>query len=723
MTEHQFETVKVQGRSEALLLCLVCLKTYELAQLPAAPGGGQSCPADGSSLMVLPAVDSKLVGNYVYKGLLGVGGMGVVFKAHNPYLDRMVAIKNLKGKRYDQQQLQRFIQEGKLLGKLVHPNLVSVLDFGANEIGEPYMVMEYLEGQSLASVISRSGTIAFPLALEILIQACEGLASAHRFGAVHRDIKPSNIFIMDKPGGKPLVKLLDFGIAKLCFPEDPAASADLTRTGEIFGSPLYISPEQALGKTVDERADLYSLGCVMYEMLTGQPPVMGTTAMETIFKHITDTPLPLSKAAPRKEFPACLQSLLDCLLAKEPDNRVESAEQLAKILSGIADGKTDDLEQLQTKSIKQAVQTTKDRVSPGAKKDHPAPSFTAKTVIIVLVAQAVIVFGAAYIFATIYKATPPVPKYKPPALVSIPQAEINHAANPDVSIKDEPISKIIGDNLTKEDVDRQFLQRQLAKRGASIDITDQDLGPADFKLLAEQGQFLGRLAFKADSGLTAQSIALLHNLPVAYIEFQECDINDSGLAALAKLPAMRHLTVRHCPELRPMALAGLKGLGELSLLHYEGVFVDPQALKEILPMRSLNTLKIFSSGNSIGNSSQPKMLRCNAALPEIGRCQALNFLELSASDVTGAGMASLTPLKLLNKLHLDNCPRVDDTAVDSFVKMPNLQELAIRGTAITPQGLERLLKNSKLKHVFYSNRVGKLSPYLESQATARRLSF
>jgi serine/threonine-protein kinase len=354
MTEQQHETVRVKGQGNALLLCLVCTKTFEAAALAAA-GGDPRCPIDGFALMRLPEVDSKLVGNYSYRGLLGVGGMGVVFKAHNPYLDRLVAVKYLKGKKYDQKELHRFMQEGKLLGKLIHPNLVSVLDFGGNEQGEPYMVMEYLEGESLADLIHRTGTIALPLALEIVIQTCDGLAEAHKAGAVHRDIKPSNIFVMEKSGGKPVVKLLDFGIAKLCFPEDPAAAADLTRTGEIFGSPLYMSPEQALGKTVDERSDLYSLGCVLYEMLTGRPPVMGKTAMETIFKHVTDRPLPLNKAVSNKNYPASTQALIDCLLAKEPGDRFESAEELASMVRGLVSDNGSDSQKLNERARKLAM--------------------------------------------------------------------------------------------------------------------------------------------------------------------------------------------------------------------------------------------------------------------------------------------------------------------------------------------------------------------------------
>jgi serine/threonine protein kinase len=644
--------------------------------------------------------------------------MGVVFKAHNPYLDRLVAVKYLKGKKYDQKELHRFMQEGKLLGKLIHPNLVSVLDFGGNEQGEPYMVMEYLEGESLADLIHRTGTIALPLALEIVIQTCDGLAEAHKAGAVHRDIKPSNIFVMEKSGGKPVVKLLDFGIAKLCFPEDPAAAADLTRTGEIFGSPLYMSPEQALGKTVDERSDLYSLGCVLYEMLTGRPPVMGKTAMETIFKHVTDRPLPLNKAVSNKNYPASTQALIDCLLAKEPGDRFESAEELASMVRGLVSDNGSDSQKLNERARKLAMRTAREGASLVSERPVNGVGWSPKQGIIMLVAQVVILCAAATWFASTYKF--------PPSLVSPPGKSLPEkplsAAHPPETTNVEPIGNVIDDVYKPGEIDRTFLARELEKGGDTIELGDKELGPADFKILAEQGQKLSQITFKRSTGLTSEDILLLQKLPLAKLNIDECDINESGLIAISKLPALRQLTLRNCSELNPKAFFVLKYMTELTDLFIDGCLLDPLVLKRALPLRDLHTLRIAGSA-TVGRSSQFKMLRCNAALPAIAECKALGNLNLTATDVTSDGIAALVSLDRLTDLDLSKCERVGDEAVGSLIRIPHLRYLRIRDTSFTLAGVERLLRAGKLQAVVVSNRIGKLSPYLEDQAARHHLNF
>jgi len=713
MTEHQDKTIKVDRRGTVERLCLTCGKTFETSVQVGAEEY-QSCPSDGTQLMPLPLLDTPLVGNYLYKGLLGVGGMGVVYKALNPYLDKMVAVKSVKGKKYDAKQLSRFMQEGKLLSKLVHPNLVSVLDFGANKEGEPYMVMEYLDGQSLATLINEAGILPQSQALEILIQTCEGLAHAHKFGAVHRDIKPSNIFVVGGSSRQPVVKLLDFGIAKLCFPEDPVAAQDLTRTGEIFGSPLYMSPEQALGKTVDERSDLYSLGCVMYEMLSGHPPLVGKTAMETIFKHVSEDPLPLSQTTPHKKYPPTIQEVLTCLLVKDPADRIESAERLRDILVSVISANTAELQQLRAKARSLNLRAARENVRRPPDKSGSSnllgPILRYGSVVAAL---AVI---ASFSYYLLFKPARP----EAAALLKTPALAPSAADMDREGAEGLVVQQLISPT---DDAKRRMLMTELSKGRTVFGLDERELTMSDFQILAERGQDISTLTFRSDSGLSAANLSFLQKLPVRQMELVNCDdLHDDGLAALAGIATLRDLIIKDCADLSPSALLCLKKALHLNRLHVEGCAVAIQTLKEIFPRPHLRSLEIRTSVGAILQSG-PETIQCNAALPEIGRCPDLREIDLHGTDADAYGLKGLALMKDLLKLDLSNCKKVDDRAVDSLIKLSGLNKLNLTNTAITHKGLERLLQNGRVKNVILGGRSGILTPYLEEQAVAGRLQF
>ncbi|MBS1991228.1 MAG: serine/threonine protein kinase [Cyanobacteria bacterium SZAS LIN-3] len=718
--EQQDKTVRIGGAQKSLRLCLSCSRTFEPGKHSTDLSGLEAtCPHDGSALLVLPEVDAPLVGNYLFKGLLGVGGMGVVFKALNPYLDRLVAIKFVKGKRYDSKQLQRFMQEGKLLSKLVHPNLVSVLDFGANSEGEPYMVMEYLDGQSLAQMIDKVGIIPMQQTLEILIQTCEGLAHAHKFGAVHRDIKPSNIFISESGRGKLSVKLLDFGIAKLCFPEDPVSSADLTRTGEIFGSPLYMSPEQALSKTVDERSDLYNLGCVMYEMLTGLPPHVGATAMETIFKHVSDSPQPLSKSAPKKNYPVSIQELLTCLLAKDPADRIESAEKLAELLSCIGSEDSAGLRELSQRARRLGARAAAQGRTAGAVRgrgseatSHGLPELSTAFKIggAVSVLLLAVGGGAYFLFKPAVKTASPVVAQQAPPKTAV-ELDTNDTTSNLLDMALRPDAKTL-EVVTK---------KELSRGGNDYKVEHRTLTRAAFEIISKQGQQLAGVTFRIVYGLNAGNLACLQNLAITRAVIEYGDLDDGGLAALAKIPTLRSISLRECADLTPLALLGLKPT-HLNSLRVEGIKVHEKVWKEILPQPYLATLELLASPKA-DSVTQVHVFKCRAAAPLIGRCPALRELSLVATDLTSDDIVYLRSLKDLWRLSLANSHHIDDRAIDSLLKLNNLKDLDMGGTAITGAGVERLLKNSHLQKMRISARFGRTTPYIEQQLAAGRLYF
>ena len=269
--------------------------------------------------------------------LLGEGGMSYVYKAIDKQLQREVAIKTLKPIYVEQEKfVERFKREAQTAANLNHPNIVQIFDWGIGE--EPFFVMEYIEGNTLTDIIANKRAISMSDILFIGAQVSSGLQAAHTKGLVHRDIKPGNIMIT--PEGK--VKVTDFGIVSLQNEE-----SDITKTGSILGTASYISPEQAQGKPVSKQSDLYSLGTVLYELITGRPPFIGDTPIATATKHITDKPEKLSTY--RSDVSKGIENAIQKLLHKYPKDRYKNAEDLRAVL-------------LQQKNQLQAMQTQENLV-------------------------------------------------------------------------------------------------------------------------------------------------------------------------------------------------------------------------------------------------------------------------------------------------------------------------------------------------------------------------
>ncbi len=275
-----------------------------------------------------PYIGNLIQGRYEVQSLIGVGGMGRVYKAHQHSVDRYVAIKILPaGPGMDKQVAKRFQQEARAASRLCHPNTITVHDFGQIKDGSLYIVMEFLTGHTLEYVIQEQPSVA--RVLRIALQICGSLAEAHKAGIIHRDLKPPNIIVSAIGEDKDWVKVVDVGIAKL------GNTASLTVAGTVSGTPEYMSPEQVQGKTVDARSDIYSLGLLMYELLTGSPVVTGNTPLACMYAHIHSTPLPFSEAAPHRATPMGLERVVLKMLAKDPEGRFQSIPKLMPLLNDL----------------------------------------------------------------------------------------------------------------------------------------------------------------------------------------------------------------------------------------------------------------------------------------------------------------------------------------------------------------------------------------------------
>src|SRR5262245_19011728 len=287
-----------------------------------------------------PYIGRAIAGQFHVAQRIGTGGMGSVYKAEQPEMRRFVAIKILHPRYLARQDLvTRFKREARAMSHLSHPNTARVFLYGQLDDGACYFVMEYLEGRNLAQTVRAEGPMDAMRAINIMIQTCGALEEAHRSGIVHRDLKPENIFLTSQGGIADFPKVLDFGLAKISERQMRPGSLILTQEGMVFGTPEFMSPEQARGEKLDGRSDIYSLGIILYELLTGKLPFEAGQPMEFIQKHIKEKPIPLSERAPDRTFPPGLDETLMKALEKKPEDRYASAAEFASALKNVIQGK------------------------------------------------------------------------------------------------------------------------------------------------------------------------------------------------------------------------------------------------------------------------------------------------------------------------------------------------------------------------------------------------
>lgn len=313
--------------------CLICHKEFA--------GDITNCPVDGIALTVLeiprdPMVGTLFCDRFQITEVLGGGGMGMVYRAKHLLMQRTVAIKILHTKMVSNADaLKRFKVEAQAASNFSHPNILNVHDFGVSNQGQPYMVMDFLDGINLTSLLDAEKRVTVGRAVAMFLQISSALAHAHSKDIIHRDVKPSNIMLVEFEGRPDFVKLVDFGIAKVLNPTT-AEAENLTRTGEVFGSPLYMSPEQCKGMKLDARADIYSLGAVMYRVVTGKPIFDSTDPLETMFRQVSEMPLSFAKVCPDCDIPEKLEAVIFRCLAKDREHRYQSMNELRDDLEAVA---------------------------------------------------------------------------------------------------------------------------------------------------------------------------------------------------------------------------------------------------------------------------------------------------------------------------------------------------------------------------------------------------
>lgn len=296
--------------------------------MPHAPSGD---PLAGSGPIpeFKPLAEGTIIaGKYNIVSLCGSGSMGAVYKVTADGGTAVFAVKILHSYLTSEEEYRlRFEREAKIMRGFQHPNLISVYEHGTLEDGAPYLVMDFLSGRTLAEEIEAAGPLPVARAGTLLHAVANALDHAHCRELIHRDIKPGNIVLTQNADGNELVKLVDFGLAR-----DLAAASRLTRTGDILGTPLYMSPEQCFSAPATVQSDIYSLGCVMYETLSGVPPFQGKNAFTVSYKHMNDAPEPLTSKFPELKIPPALDRLVLHCLEKDPEKRPAKASHIAERL-------------------------------------------------------------------------------------------------------------------------------------------------------------------------------------------------------------------------------------------------------------------------------------------------------------------------------------------------------------------------------------------------------
>ncbi|MGD9682255.1 MAG: protein kinase [Candidatus Obscuribacterales bacterium] len=611
----------------------------------------------------------EIAGRYQLKEKLGEGGLGVVYSVHDRTLDRTVAIKVLKTE-VSEELAVRFQREAKAAARLQQANILQVLDFGVagNYL---YLVMELVEGLSLADLIRERQFLEWKEAAPLFIQICDGMANAHYNGIYHRDLKPSNIMLVDDENGETLVKIVDFGLAK-------SAEGDqtLTREGAGIGSPLYMSPEQAEGKNVDERADIYSMGCLMYETLAGEPPFMGATAVETIMKQVSEAPVPLSEKSGRTFSDAVEDCVCTCI-QKEPSKRFKHFGLLKDAIEAVP------IQEPETRSepgfIPESASNTKPRI----------------------IAIATTILAALFCFFAYNLMTPDAPEAVPKKESSRQDPFIN------------PISdKLDGDSktLAKRLFDVRDLETGVRVRGGMGTINDRNL-----ELLLEHPDMDGvetirNLDIKRTL-ITGETFDRLQPLAIHEVRVGYCPLTDKGLAAIARSRGLLQLYLENNDSLSSKALKALALCPNLLYLEVSGKNLDDGSITDLAALKHLIFLKFIelklgkSALETVGGLPRLETInfrKCEfepGALSRLASCKRLTRVTLELSVLDSGTLKGLlkVPTKGILLDRTEVRPGVDLLAL---AKVPGIEEIDIAQCKGVTSEMVRELQRAGLRVKF-----------------------
>lgn len=610
----------------------------------------QTVPSEGAAPSAVLCAGQVVLEKYRIIELLGRGGMGCVYRVENLLVNRVYALKCLSRAQTNDSSWRRFQNEVKAAHLLDHANLIRVYDFGLLPGGQPYFLMELVDGPTLSDEIKKRGKIDLLRALRIFIHVTFAIQYAHDHRVVHRDLKPSNIMLARPPyeGEEEIVKVVDFGIAKLTG-VDEFNQQTLTKTGEIFGSPLYMSPEQCMGIAVDHRSDLYSLGCVFYETLTGAPPFIGDSALSTMLKHQSENALSLKEASLGEDFPEQMQRIIETLLEKDPNKRYQSAQKLAEDL--IALDKTLRLDEV--KGVQSAFNNVSQKLDEGKEK----LALTSNIYTTILACSMTFVLGLALCYWIISRESvaPQIsfPKRITNALVDEKKLDVTPAPKPAENLK----------------VSNWAVR---SKRGVVFHFPES--------------HSLGRLELQDGKTLEARGIVSIPaNKPVALIANSYLLNNPVLLDGFAPHD-LQALSLNGIKLIDPGFYTHLHRLKGLKLLNLSGTDFGSKDLLNIAGLTDLLYLNVGATGVSCDDILQ---------LPILANLRCLDITAASGAGALAARVASLPNLKMLVIAASD----ISDDELKNLARSKSLKVLCLAHNGITNRGLKNLLALKTLEWI------------------------
>ncbi len=553
-------------------------------------------------------VGSIVFDRYKILEYVSSGAIGRVYKALDVELKIVVALKVLISDSHTDRELMRFQSEARLASKLRHHNVATIYDFGL--CGKtPYLSMEYVEGQSLQKILKSSGIPPIDEALDVLIQVCRALVHAHSQGIVHRDIKPANVVVARKPDGTTTAKILDFGVAKK-LDIDIATEGQITLTGELVGSPLYMSPEQSRGEAITTRSDNYSFGCLIWCCLVGKPPIRGGTLIETIMSIQHEIPPSLKFARP--DVPEELVDVVDRLLSKGPELRPELEKDVLPILERLHDQLLHNCEEIHIDS-EEALSS--ERSVFALTEGH---SLRRTNVICASVMFFFLLSIAGFVLYSQFQKTSLSGLGKMPVAVST------------VSLPDELISKSRQENdcnsLAMRDADDDDVKKRLFSALVKLDLSTCKVTDDCFNYLAEQ-ENLNELDLSHTGVISLENASRLKRL--TELKLNGTDITDSSLIKLAGLKQLRLLSLSNAQNLTDDALGGISMLDSLEELDLSDTPLSFNNVEQLSRLKNLKFINVSGTRSSLGS------IRYLASLP------AMTKIIMSPNVLSGEQLENL----------------------------------------------------------------------------------
>lgn len=603
-------------------------------------------PKSAVPLEVVP--EQIISGRYKVINQLGKGGMGFVYLVEEISSGRKFALKTISSEK-SERAFKRFQLEARATSLLKHPNIVQIEDFGWIGDDHPFFVMEYSPGQTLSEAIKAKGPFEEKNAIDLFIVICNALAYAHCQSIVHRDIKPSNIMLSNEKGRELEIKVLDFGIAKVF--RDETAFNTLTRTGEIFGSPFYMSPEQCLGREIDLRSDIYSLGCVFFEMLTGHPPFLSDNALTTMLKHQTEAPISLSEATLGKKFTSGVEHIVATMLAKNPNDRYPNLLQAV-----------DDLRTLQRGS------QLKPRMSP--QEMAKSESKRRKPVLIASISAVTLVI-ATLLFFMLQPASKtdnhrPMSIYPPtdlPDMQSLRPTKTPHVTN------------YYSDGITNHSGMRtfNFPPQPIGSYGHGYDEERFTSAKGPCSIRVPMG-FIVTGDYTVLSGFRPDEIEKLSTRGVA--------IDDSAIELIKNWQTLKYLGVNQT-DVTDKSIATLQGLPPLWGLSVVGTNLSARGLCRL-------------NFDSIRYLNVDQVQSVNELLPKLRSSSQLVRLDLASTGLKDADLKAISQIPHLLTLDIrDNA--ITDQGFSELAKSSSLKDVWLSGTRLTPRCIETIQKMPHLR--------------------------